>query len=66
MKNHSFSVKQDIEFGVGIVEKLGEYIQRLHGTRVLLVSDPGLVKAGITGRVERIIGVCRLPLCDFY
>ena len=21
MKNHSFSVKQDIEFGVGIVEK---------------------------------------------
>ena len=65
MKNHSFSVKQDIEFGVGIVEKLGEYIQRLHGTRVLLVSDPGLVKAGITGRVENSIGAAGYPCVTF-
>ena len=32
---------------------------------MLLVSDPGLVKAGITGRVERIIGAAGYPCVTF-
>lgn len=55
LKEHSFSVKQDIEFGVGIINRLGEFIKKMNGSKVLIVSDPGLVKAGITGRVEKIV-----------
>lgn len=52
---HSFSVKQDLEYGVGIVNELGEYVKKFDGTKVLVDSDPGLVKAGITARVEGIL-----------
>lgn len=55
LKNHSFSVNQDIEFGVGIINRLGDFIKKLNGSKVLIVSDPGLVRAGITGRVEGIV-----------
>lgn len=55
LKNHSFSVNQDIEFGVGIINRLGDFIKKLNGSKVLIVSDPGLVRAGITGRVEEIV-----------
>lgn len=55
LKDHSFSVNQDIEFGVGIINRLGDFIKKLNGSKVLIVSDPGLVKAGITGRVEEIV-----------
>lgn len=55
LENQSFSVKQDIEFGVGIVNRLGDYVKKLGGSKVLVVSDPGLVKAGITKKVETIL-----------
>jgi len=55
LKELRFSVKQDVEFGTGIVNCLGTYVKQLGGSKVLLVSDPGLVKAGITGKVEKIL-----------
>lgn len=65
MKLESFSVKQDIVFGVGSIGTLGEQIRKLNGTKVLLISDPGLVKAGITGTLEDILKKENLPFVTF-
>lgn len=65
IQNLSFSVKQDVEFGVGLVESLGEYIKRLGGTKIMIVSDPGLVKAGVVGKVEKIVEDAGYPYVTF-
>src|SRR3954451_16943914 len=44
-----------IKFGAGAAEDAGWELERLGATRVLVVSDPGVVAAGVTGCVrERI------------
>ncbi|MFV0528966.1 MAG: iron-containing alcohol dehydrogenase [Lachnospiraceae bacterium] len=65
INKHSFSVKQDLEFGAGLVNELGAYIKQLSGTKILIVSDPGLVKAGITARVEAIVQEAGYPFVTF-
>jgi len=53
----SFETVRRIVFGSGSVEGLGEEIKRLNGTKVLVVTDPGIKAAGIvdvvTGALER-------------
>ena len=55
MNLQSFSVKQDILFGIGAVAKLPEKMKELKGKKALLVSDPGLIEAGTTGKIEKIL-----------
>jgi alcohol dehydrogenase len=55
MKIQSFSVNQKIQFGCGIVEKLGEEVKFFGGKSALIVSDPGLLGAGIVSRVQAIL-----------
>ncbi len=44
-------------FGDNRVDRLGGEVERLVGrrTRLLLVTDPGLIAAGVAGRVQRIL-----------
>lgn len=42
-------------FGVNSIERLGELARDLGGRRVLLVTDPGLVKAGHAAKVEQLL-----------
>ncbi|WP_446010779.1 molybdopterin-guanine dinucleotide biosynthesis protein B [Candidatus Electrothrix sp.] len=54
MKNmQSFTVTQPtrIQFGAGTVQDLGTTVKDFNGTKVLLVVDPGLVKAGLLERL---------------
>jgi len=44
-----------IRFGVGISEKVGDEIKDTNATRALIVTDPGIVKAGIAERITSII-----------
>ena len=44
-----------IGFGVGISEKVGDEIKDTNATRALIVTDPGIVKAGIAERITSII-----------
>jgi alcohol dehydrogenase len=48
----SFTVTQPtrIQFGAGTVNDLGRTVKEFNGTNVLLVIDPGLVKAGLLDR----------------
>jgi alcohol dehydrogenase class IV len=42
-----------IVFGVGAVDECGHHVARLGPRRVALVTDPGVVAAGVVERVER-------------
>jgi alcohol dehydrogenase class IV len=48
-----------VAFGKGRIDKLGDDLARLgggrHASRVLLVSDPGVAEAGLTGRVAAVL-----------
>src|SRR5919107_1034947 len=44
-----------ITFGPGASKEAGWEIKRLNAKRVMIVSDPGLVRVGITGQVREII-----------
>jgi alcohol dehydrogenase len=44
-----------IEFGIGAVQDLAVHVQRLYGKKVLLVSDPGVQKAGMTDRLTDVL-----------
>jgi alcohol dehydrogenase len=48
-----FTVTQPtrIHFGAGSVKELGTLVQSFHGSKVLLVVDPGLVQAGLLNRL---------------
>ena len=42
---------RQLRLGNGVISELGNALAECHGTRVLVVTDPGLVKAGIAERV---------------
>jgi hydroxyacid-oxoacid transhydrogenase len=44
-----------LKYGPGAAEEVGWEVKRLGVSRVMLVSDPGVVKAGITPRVQELI-----------
>ena len=44
-----------ITFGPGASEEAGWEMKRLGATRVMLISDSGVVQAGITGKIREII-----------
>jgi len=44
-----------IKYGRGAAEEVGWEVKRLRMNRVMLVSDPGVIQAGITGRIQELI-----------
>ena len=44
-----------IKYGRGAAEEVGWEVKRLRMSRVMLVSDPGVIQAGITGRIQELI-----------
>lgn len=51
----TFSYPTRIVFGPGALARLPELIAELGGSRVLLVSDGGLVLAGLVDRVQKVL-----------
>ncbi|MFN0067365.1 MAG: iron-containing alcohol dehydrogenase [Limisphaerales bacterium] len=52
-------------FGRGTVGRVGELARELGGRRVLLVTDPGLVRAGHAGRVQDLCAKAGLDVAVF-
>ncbi|WP_078555259.1 iron-containing alcohol dehydrogenase [Bacillus alkalicellulosilyticus] len=44
-----------IEFGIGSIHDLASHVKALGGTKVLLVTDPGVQKAGVTDKLVLIL-----------
>ena len=63
--NHtqSFTVTQPtrIQFGAGTVKDLGKTVKDFNGTNVLLVVDPGLVKAGLLSKITAPLKKAKIP-----
>ncbi|HCR14321.1 MAG TPA: iron-containing alcohol dehydrogenase [Solidesulfovibrio sp.] len=55
MKTEIFSTTPRIVMGSGCVVRLPEEVKRLGGASVLLVTDPGVVKAGIAARLTALL-----------
>jgi alcohol dehydrogenase class IV len=54
MTPFTFNTTKSIQFGAGALGRLGELVRASMGTRVLLVTDPGMMATGI---VDRAIGI---------
>ena len=52
-------------FGVGAVEQIGQLALGLPATRVLLVTDPGIVRAGHADRVRALLAAAGLVVTLF-
>ena len=55
MKDFNFKVPQHIEFGMGCLKKLPQFLAESHSKDVLLISDHGLKSIGIVKIVQDII-----------
>jgi alcohol dehydrogenase class IV len=65
MANVTWGFPTTIVFGNGSIQVLGDHIKRAAGTRALLVCDPGVVKAGLSERVRKVIEGAGIPVAVF-
>lgn len=61
----TFNTTPSIQFGNGVVSRLGNLAKARMGGRVLLVTDPGLVMTGIVGQVEDILRAASVEFTTF-
>jgi len=60
-----FAARPHIVFGVGSLSRLGELVREYAGTRVMLVTDPGVIRCGHAARAEQVIRSAGLPVLVF-
>jgi len=51
----SFELSVRIEFGIGTVRYLADHVRSLGGRHALIVTDPGLVAAGVIPKVTAVL-----------
>lgn len=54
-KFHQFELPTAIKHGIGSIKHIGEEIKNLGVSKVLLVTDPGIYKAGVTNSIEKYL-----------
>lgn len=60
-----YDLPTSVEFGNGSVRLIADRVKQFGGTRVLIVSDPGVVKAGIVERVVEPLVDASLPFIQY-
>ena len=61
----SFETVRRITFGCGSLENLGNEIRRVNGSKVLVVTDPGLKSAGVVDAVAAVLDKAKLSFSVF-
>ena len=61
MTTFDFQPRTRVVFGTGSIQRLGELAASLGGSRVLLVSDPGIVAAGHPQTAIRLLTAATIP-----
>jgi alcohol dehydrogenase class IV len=54
-----------IEFGIGVIRNLPEYINRLNVSKLLVVSDKGLVSSGAIDKVFDVLKIAKIEYTLF-
>jgi alcohol dehydrogenase class IV len=57
----TFDLRTTVVFGDGVAGQCGEAVRRAGGRRVLVVTDPGVLAAGVPGPVLESLGADGLP-----
>lgn len=65
MKNFTFTVPQDIIFGMGSLKRLPELLKKNGSAKMLLVSDRGLEKLGVVEKVRSIVTASGIEVAEF-
>ena len=65
MDTFDCELKQQVIYGNNTIEKLGELTRTNSGSRVLLVTDRGIEKAGILARALSALKIDRIAACVF-
>ena len=63
MKAFDFYPTTRVMFGEGTLAQLGKLSEKLGGSRILFVTDPGIVSAGLA---DRAIAVLQRASLDFF
>jgi len=69
MDNELLSTKifgASIEFGVGCVTNLGQYVKKFNAARLLIVTDEGVIKAGIIDKVTQRLDASGIEYSIFH
>ncbi len=53
--NRTFQTAPRIVMGPGALSQIVSEIERLNASRIMVITDPGLVKAGIIGKLEKLL-----------
>lgn len=61
----TFNTTASIQFGNGVLSRLGDLARARMGGRVLVVTDPGLVATGIVERAEHILRAAHVDFVTF-
>ena len=61
----TWSFPTTVVFGNGSISVLGDHVRRASGKRALIVCDPGVVKAQIAARVQRVLEEAGIPAMVF-
>ncbi|OON91838.1 MAG: alcohol dehydrogenase [Epulopiscium sp. Nele67-Bin001] len=65
MKDFRFKIPQNIEFGLGSLNKLPQLLEQNNSQHVLLISDKGLESIGIVKKVQDIISASNIQCTTF-
>lgn len=65
MKNFTFTVPQDIIFGMGSLKRLPELLEKNGSGKMLLISDRGLEKLGVVAKVKAIVEASGINVAEF-
>lgn len=60
-----FPITTDIHCGFGALGSLPKHVKTYNGTKVLLVTDPGLRQAGVANKVERVLKDAGVPFVTY-
>ena len=60
-----YSPRTKLIFGAGAIARIGELAKELPATKVLLVTDPGIVSAGHAARVTQLLETAGLKVACF-
>src|SRR6266850_2046468 len=66
MRPFDFFPRTRVVFGDGALSRLGELAREIGFTRTLIVSDPSIVRTGLTGRAAALLEDAGIVTCGFH
>jgi len=55
LRQFSFELPTRIEYGGGVISKLGDELRLLKAQKVAIITDPGIIKAGLLDKITSIL-----------